>query len=491
MPSLETVSIYVINEADGCSDLTVESDVSFTACSQTYVVRISNQSNAVGPFSIYTGSTSGTPVYSAVTRVNMVAGQTFVLTNPDQIGCETPTPTPTPTVTPTVSVTPTVTPTIPGSPTPTTTSSPTPTPTITPTITPTETLTPTPTISVTPTITPTISVTPTITSTPTVTPTSTVTPTISVTPTITPTISVTPSVTPTLTPTTTPTISLTPSVTPTLTPTKTPTQTPTNTPTNTPTPSITPTISVTPTITPTTTITPTPTITVTPTITPTTTPTITPTSTVTPTVTPSSAAFFAYIFAEPQDVTSLTNLYDTLTASGATWTGYGNEANAPAADGNYSSNMNIYAQYSGFTLGGGNFISSPNVLKSTIRQSSGSGTDSYGCSQSQYVYGTIQVPLSGVNTSIQYFYSVWIPLAGVGGTMSNMTMDIGSGSACSNNIANDEIPSPSLSALDVTIGSGAAIPAGTYRILWLPATGLQPAGTPLTSPLYFRGEAKT
>ena len=491
MPSLETVSIYVINEADGCSDLTVESEVSFTACSQTYVVRISNQSNAVGPFSIYTGATSGTPVYSAVTRVNMVAGQTFVLTNPDQIGCETPTPTPTPTVTPTIGVTSTPTPTVTTTPTVTSTPTVTPTPTVTKTVTPTITLSPTPTISVTPTITPTITITPTVTATPTITPTSTVTPTISVTPTVTPTISVTPTITPTVTKTVTPTISLTPSVTPTLTPTKTPTQTPTNTPTNTPTPSITPTISVTPTITPTTTITPTPTITVTPTITPTVTPTITPTSTVTPTVTPSSAAFFAYIFAEPQDVTSLTNLYDTLTASGATWTGYGNEANAPAADGNYSSNMNIYAQYSGFTLGGGNFISTPNVLKSTIRQSSGSGTDSYGCSQSQYVYGTIQVPLSGVNTSIQYFYSVWVPLAGVGGTMSNMTMDIGSGSACSNNIANDEIPSPSLSALDVTIGSGAAIPAGTYRILWLPATGLQPAGTPLTSPLYFRGEAKT
>jgi hypothetical protein len=218
---------------------------------------------------------------------------------------------------------------------------------------------------------------------------------------------------------------------------------------------------------------------------------VTPTATVTPTVTPSSAPFFGYIFAEPQDVTSLTDMYNTFTASGSTWTGFGNEAGPPAADGNYSNNMDIYAHYSGFTSGGGNFISSPNVLKSAIRQASGSGTDSYGCAQAQYVYGTIQVPLSGVNTSIQYFYSVWIPLAGVGGTMSNMTMDIGSGSACSNNIANDEVPSPSLSALNVTVSSGAAIPAGTYRILWLPATALQPSGTPLTSPLYFRGEAKT
>ena len=71
MPSLDTVEIYVVNEDPTCSNLTVESQVSFTACSQTYIVRISNQSNAAGPFNIYTGSTSGTPVLSAVTRVEL------------------------------------------------------------------------------------------------------------------------------------------------------------------------------------------------------------------------------------------------------------------------------------------------------------------------------------------------------------------------------------------------------------------------------------
>lgn len=135
MPSLDTVSIYIVNEAVGCSDLTVESQVSFSACFETFIVRISNQSNAAGPFSIYTGSTSGTPVYSAVTRVNMVAGQSILLFNQDQIGCETPTPTPTPTNTPTPSITPSITPT----------TTITPTPSVTPTITPTSTLTPTPT----------------------------------------------------------------------------------------------------------------------------------------------------------------------------------------------------------------------------------------------------------------------------------------------------------------------------------------------------------
>ena len=60
-------------------------------------------------FSIYTGSTTGTPVYSAVTRVNLVAGQSVLLYNTDQSGCVTPTPTPTSTVTPTPTVTPTLT----------------------------------------------------------------------------------------------------------------------------------------------------------------------------------------------------------------------------------------------------------------------------------------------------------------------------------------------------------------------------------------------
>lgn len=208
MPSEDIVSIYIVNEADGCSDLTIESQVSFTSCSQTYIVRISNQSNAAGPFSIYTGSTSGTPIYSAVTRVNMVAGQSFSLSNSDQSGCVTPTPTPTSTITPTPSVTPTNTPT----------------PSITPTITPTTTATPTVTPTVTPTIPPTPSVTSTLTPTPSITPSVTVTTSVTTTPTVTP--SQTPTNTPTVTPTITPTVTPTVTITSTLTPTPTPTSTP-------------------------------------------------------------------------------------------------------------------------------------------------------------------------------------------------------------------------------------------------------------------------
>lgn len=209
MPSEDIVSIYIVNEADGCSDLTIESQVSFTSCSQSYIVRISNQSNATGPFSIYTGSTSGTPIYSAVTRVDMVAGQSFTLSNSDQSGCVTPTPTPTSTITPTPSVTPT------NTPTPSITSTNTPTPSITPTITPTTTATPTVTPTVTPTIPPTPSVTSTLTPTPSITPSVTVTTSVTITPTV----------TPSETPTNTPTNTVTPSTT------ETPTPTPTMTPT--------------------------------------------------------------------------------------------------------------------------------------------------------------------------------------------------------------------------------------------------------------------
>ena len=346
MPSLDTVSIYVVNEADGCADLTIESEVSFTACSQTYIVRISNQSNAAGPFSIYTGSTSGTPVYSAVTRVDMVAGQTFVLKNSDQIGCETPTPTPTPTVTPTVSVTPTITPTIPETPTPT----------------------------------------PTITSTSTQTPTPTITPTV--------------------------------------------------------------------------------------------------------TVTPSSEPFFAYVFPEPQDATSQSDLGTFTFDAGGSYNGFTNNGGI-AGGATYAADMAIYAQYSGWTGSSGNFITNVATISNTIRQASGTGVDSEGCSQNQYTFGSIDITTSMVNPSIQYVYTVWIPLAGVNNVMTNMTLDVGNGAACSTSIIDNGIPDSGNAAINVTVPSGCAIPAGVYRVLWMTELNYVPATVPLGSTLWIKGDTKT
>jgi hypothetical protein len=263
-----------------------------------------------------------------------------------------------------------------------------------------------------------------------------------------------------------------------LTPTKTPTQTPTNTPTNTPTPSITPTISVTPTITPTTTITPTPTITVTPTITPTTTSTSTPTPTVTPTVTPSSAAFFAYIFAEPQTSGDDSTLFTYANNNGAVeWYSWFQGVVPSNGGGNYSNDLNVYAHQPSFVNGGGNFVT-PVTFSSAI-------------SQINYLFSSIQVSSSVVNSGIQYFYTIWLPLNGIGNSLNNYQVDVGTTFGGSE-IYND-IPgiTPTTNAYDVTVTSGAAIPAGTYRVLWISTDFLLPAGTPLTGSIYFTGANKT
>jgi hypothetical protein len=429
-----TYDIIVVNEADGCLN-SVTQQYTVTACTQYVIVRFNGTNNAIGPFDIYTGSTGTTAVYSAATRQQMFDGVAIELSDP--VACSGLTPTPTRTVTPTPTITPTNTPTV----------------TTTPTI------TPTPTISVTPTITPTL------------------TPTISITP------SVTPSITPSITPTRT--------VTPTLTPTKTPTQTPTNTPTNTVTPSITPsitpTISITPTETPTPTVTPT--NTQTPTVTPT--PTISVTPTITPTVTPSSAAFLGYVFPEPQDSTSQNNLGTYMSESGSTqyfgFTNSGGIATGPT----YASDLQLYVQYSGWSGSNGNFVTNVATLSNSIRQASGSGTDSEGCSQNQYTFGSIDITTSNVNVNVQYVYTIWVPLAGVGGVMSNMTVDVGTGAACSTAIIDNGIPDPGNASVNVTVPSGCVIPAGIYRVLWMNELYLQPTTLPLGTTIWIKGDTKS
>jgi hypothetical protein len=194
-------NISVINDADGCNHTLVLKQIDTSVCS-TYIVKINDNSNALGPFSIYIDSELFGSGYS---KEEMINGVTFSLS------CVTPTQTKTPTLTPTQ--------------------------TKTPTITPTQTPTQTPTISLTATNTPTHTITPTQTKTPTLTPTNSVTP--SVTPTQTTNGLITP--TPTSTNTPTPSITSTNTQTPTVTPTNTitPSITVTNTQTTTPTPSVT------------------------------------------------------------------------------------------------------------------------------------------------------------------------------------------------------------------------------------------------------------
>ncbi len=262
----------------------------------------------------------------------------------------------------------------------------------------------------------------------------------------------------------------------------TPTLTPTQTITPTVTPSITPTIS----LTPSNTVTPS----ITPTITPT--PSITPSHTPTPTY-PYVFDPYVYLVPEPQDTTSLTNLGNYMFNSGATsFLGWGN-GGVPSISG-YSNDLNIYIHYSGFTGSNGNFITNVSTLKGYIKQTTGTTTDTFGCLQDQYTFNTIELSPSQVNTGIQYFYTLWIPLNAVGGTMNNMTVDIGYNTPCSNDIVYNAIPDTILSSTNVVVTSGAVIPSNIYRVLWIDPSCLIPSSSPppsLSSSLFFKGNTKT
>ena len=473
-------SILVTNNAPGCT-AEIEQQLSVVGCSQ-YIVKLTPNSNSIGPFNVYLDDII---YYSDVTRNELLDG--VIIT----IQCGTPTNTPSPTQTPTN--TPTNAAAVTPTPTATTTQTPTNTPTntTTPTQTPTNTETPTqtPTNTETPTQTPTNTETPTQTPTPTntETPTQTPTPTNTETPTNTPTNTETPTNTPTPTNTETSTQTPTPTNTNTPTNTETPTQTPTQTNTETPTNTPTPTNTETPTNTPTPTTTETPTNTPTPTNTetPTQTPTNTPTLTQTPSQT--TSLFKAYLFPEALDSTSQDSLGQFMFDNGADWYGFISSGTIPGSS-NYESNMLTYIEYPGWTGSSGNFITSVTNLTGNIRQSSGSGTDTFGCSQNQYTFGTIEVTTSNVNPNVQYDYSIWIPLAGVGNTLTNMTVDVGSSSPCTSNIFSDGIPDLGNAAIDVDVPIGSILPAGTYRVLW---NFVVPATLPLGATIYFKGDTKT
>lgn len=215
-------------------------------------------------------------------------------------------------------------------------------------------------------------------------------------------------------------------------------------------------------------------------VTPTITPTQTPTPTPTPTPSPTPSIYSAYLFPEPQDYTSRTELGQYMYDGGKTWFGWGNSG-VPGSLG-YSENMDYYAHYSGFTNGSsGNFITQVSLLSSAMFQTA--GNDGYGCPVNQYGFGTININSMLVNPNVKYFYSIWLPLAGMNGTMSDMTVNVGT-NPCSFNIGADLIPD-SIKQTNVTITSGGAIPAGTYRVLWIDPNLHIPNTLPLGTGLYF------
>lgn len=232
-----------------------------------------------------------------------------------------------------------------------------------------------------------------------------------------------------------------------------------------------------------------------PAICPSPTPTNTSTPTVTPTLTPSStpAAFYGYIFPEPQDSTALIQLGDYMSSNGSTiFYGYGNSG-VPSITSSYSDDLDIYAHYPNFINGGTPYyVTAVSTFRGAISQNAGIGNDSFGCPQTQYTFGTIQIDTTDINPNIQYFYSIWIPLAGVGGSMNNMSVDAGYGAPCSSNLFGGAMPEMAQAGPsgDVTVSSGAAIPAGTYRVLWINPNLLQPASPPANQALYIKGNHK-
>lgn len=68
----ELYSVYVVNTAPGCENY-VEQQVSLSACTSV-IIRITPNTNAIGPFDIYKDSISGTPIFTGLTRQQMLEG---------------------------------------------------------------------------------------------------------------------------------------------------------------------------------------------------------------------------------------------------------------------------------------------------------------------------------------------------------------------------------------------------------------------------------
>jgi hypothetical protein len=204
------------------------------------------------------------------------------------------------------------------------------------------------------------------------------------------------------------------------------------------------------------------------------------------TPTPSVRVYYAYVFAEPQTFNDGVNLENyMLNESLATWGGY-QFYGVPNGD-NYSNNMNAYAHYPAFTSNIGNYKYAPIFLSGAIKQTNSYSEDSFGCPQNQYTFETIRVRSSQINTDIKYFYSIWIPIDGVGNAMTNMFINAGS-APCGTDYSDQGIPD-AIASQNVTITSGAAIPPGTYRVLFLSLLNL-PNTNKLLNDIYIKGNLK-
>jgi hypothetical protein len=196
----------------------------------------------------------------------------------------------------------------------------------------------------------------------------------------------------------------------------------------------------------------------------------------------------AYIFAEPQNAGNASTLETYALANGAQdWATIYNNGIPNNNNGTYSNDLDVYAHQPSYAIGGGNFVTAVS-LSAAIAQTQGQVIN--GVAQNIYTYGSIQVSSVLINANIQYFYTIWIPLDGVGGSLVNMTNDVGT-TLGGNDVLNDIGTIVGLTSLNVTVTSGAAIPAGTYRVLWVSPQFQLPIAPPLIGSLYFRGDTKS
>jgi hypothetical protein len=185
----------------------------------------------------------------------------------------------------------------------------------------------------------------------------------------------------------------------------------------------------------------------------------------------------AYIFAEPNDPTDDDTLEAYATSGGAAeWYSYFSAGPPNNNGGNYSNDLDVYAHQPSFINGSGNFVT-PVTLSSSI-------------SQANFLFSTIEVSSEVVNPLLQYFYSIWLPLDGIDGTLNEYKIDLGTTPGGSDLLDNSPSVAPTTNAFDVIVTSGGAIPAGTYRVIWITPELIQPAATPLTGSLYFTGVFK-
>ena len=73
---MATYTITVTNNADGCNN-EIEQQLTVTSCS-TYIVRLTTNSNALGPFNVYLDSSI---YYSAQTSTQMLNGVVITISN--------------------------------------------------------------------------------------------------------------------------------------------------------------------------------------------------------------------------------------------------------------------------------------------------------------------------------------------------------------------------------------------------------------------------